>query len=46
MYRFILVSGAILSALLLFAPATSALAELSVVIGYDTRVAGEIDPCG
>ncbi len=38
-------SGALFAALLILA-ATAALAEVSVVIGYDTRAVGEIDPCG
>ncbi len=32
--------------LLALMTASIALAEVSVVIGYDTRAEGEIDPCG
>jgi hypothetical protein len=46
MRRFSRMSGAILGLLLLFASASSLFAELSVVIGYDTRVSGEIEECG
>ncbi len=38
-------SGALLASLLILV-ASAALAEVSVVIGYDTRAVGEIDPCG
>ncbi|MBC8365920.1 hypothetical protein H8E52_00775 [bacterium] len=33
-------------ALIALMVATAVLAEISVVIGYDTRAEGEIDPCG
>jgi len=46
MRRFFKAPSAVLSILLALAAVSPALAELSVVIGYDTRAIGEIDPCG
>lgn len=44
--RRISVPSQLFLALLALMAATVVLAEVSVVIGYDTRAEGEIDPCG
>ncbi len=41
-----LLSGGLLLALLTILTAGPVLADVSVVIGYETRSVGEIDPCG